>query len=226
MHNVMNSANFLNKLIEVNEALYYIFELSREELLEPVAEDGCVLYFEDTGKCCFQVAGQYKRPGEFLDALLDIIRVTYDPSPMGTLFLNSNPAFIYDAIPKVPFTLGYLSVVGAPEESFTSMWQGIIAEKLAASSYDLNEASSVFIVVAGGDNLFDLTTEVHNVTSAGFKVNEVLGLYAADLGFTQEKSKKKTYAGFVRDNGLIDRIRVSMWLVINHKETGNKSMRN
>lgn len=216
MTTIRNPEGFLKKLVEANDALYDLFETCREEELTPYSKDACMRYDEKSGKCCFQVAGQYKRPGEFLDALLDMLRVTYEPSPLGTFFLNSNPAFIYDAIPKVPFTLGYLSVLGEPAESFSSMWDGVIATKLSENGYNLCLASALYVVVAGSRKRMggELVGEVHEVTNAGFSVDEVLGLFAAELGNNKAKPRKESYAGFVWDEGLDDRLRVSIWLFI------------
>lgn len=214
IQNITDPSGFLEKLQGVNEALYELFELCREEELAPYSDDGCMLYAEETGKCCFQVAGQFKRPGEFLDTLLDILRVTYEPSPLGTFYLNSNPTFIYEAIPKVPFTLGYLSVLGSPTEAFSYMWHGIITAKLSENGYDLGKANAIYVVVAGsmkkmGSELID---EVHEVTNAGFTVSEVLDLFISELNNNEEKTKKNIYAGFVWDEGLDERLRVSIWL--------------
>jgi hypothetical protein len=220
MGKIKDHAGFLKKLMELNSTLYELFEICREEELAPYSEDGCCIYDEATGKCCFQVAGQFKRPGEFLDVLLDMIRVTYEPSPLGTLFLNSNPGFFYEALAEAPFTLGYLSAIGAPGESFRSFWEATIVERLKEYGYALEQSSALFIVVAGGCNRVtgDLIDEVHETANACFTVDEVFGLIAAGLGANCSKPRKEAYAGFVWDEGLEDRLRVSLWMFIEEKQ--------
>jgi hypothetical protein len=220
MHNITNPSGFLDTFLKVNSTLYEFFELCREEELSPFSDDDCMRYYVDLGKCCFQAAGQFKRPGEFLDALLDMLRVTFEPSPPGTFFLNSNPAFICEAIPKRPFTLGYLSVVGNLTETFSSMWTSTIATKLAKNGYSLNKATSLYIVVAGSKKRVscELIGEVHEVTKAGFSAEEVMGQFAGELKFRKTKPRKESYAGFVLDEGLVERLRVSMWLFIEESD--------
>lgn len=213
---IENPFAFVDKLRNVNDSLYELFELCREQDLAPYSDDGCMIYDEGSEKSCFQVASQFKRPGEFLDTLLDILRVTYDPSPLGTLFLNSNPSFIYEAVPRVPFTLGYLSVVGSQGESFSNIWQGEIALRMLENGYDFRKTSALFVIVAASDKLMsaELIDEVHTITNSGFTVSEVFGLFASELGFNSMKPKKDIYSGFVWDQGLDSRLRVSIWLFI------------
>jgi hypothetical protein len=205
-----------SKVLNSYSSLYNNFELCREKELQQ-HENRCMRYDKESGKCAFQVAGQFDRPREFLEALIDIIRVIYDPNPLGTLLLNSNPAFILEAIPRFPFSLGYISVLGSSKESFESLWHGKVASELAKNNYDLEKVSTAFIVVAGSSNRngFELLDDVLRVTQSGFSIDEVLHLFASASNIITDKPKNKDiYAGTVFDEGLDDRLRISLWLFI------------
>ena len=215
-HAIINPSDFFDSFNKIMQSLYNNFELCREKELQQY-ENGCRSYDEESGKCAFQVAGQFDRPREFLDALIDIIRVIYDPHPLGTLLLNSNPAFIREAIPHFPFTLGYVSVIGSSDESFESMWRRKVTSELANNNYDLGKVSTAFIVVAGSSkrNGFELLEDVFRVTQSGFSIDEVLHLFAAASNIITDKPKiKDIYAGTVFDEGLDNRLRISLWLFI------------
>ena len=77
----MNNRNAIENPKEWAEALkstlaslYQVFDLAAERPLPPVI-NGCRAYSEETGKTLFQVSGQFERPGEFLQVLLDMLRV-------------------------------------------------------------------------------------------------------------------------------------------------------
>jgi hypothetical protein len=63
----------------------------------------------------------------------------------------------------------------------------------------------------------DLVHKVHETTNAGFNVDEVLGLFAAELGSNRSMPRKEAFAGFVWGDGLGDRLKVSQWLFIEEK---------
>ena len=42
------------------------------------------------------------RPYELLQLITDIIRFNYEPQPFGSVLLNANPCFLYDAVPSHP----------------------------------------------------------------------------------------------------------------------------
>lgn len=194
--NISNPIGFLEKLQEVLRALYDLFELSREK--EYTVDDGMV----SDEKCCYEVARQFLRPEEFLNVLLDMLRVTFDPNTSFNLLLNSNPNFIYDEVPKVPFTLGYLSVVGESTESFTDMWRGQIAKNLAQYGYNLGRASALFVVVVGDKRLWCAFNEAHDIILRGLSALEFMN------------PNMELHTGFVFDKSMDDRLRVSLWLFL------------
>lgn len=42
-------------------------------------------------KCRYETSGQLKRPNVFLQCLLDVLRIVFEPHPPGTIFLNAKP---------------------------------------------------------------------------------------------------------------------------------------
>ena len=95
--NIIEPVVFGEQLGKIFAAIYGLFERTRENTLL-AKEDGIIRYFEEDGKCLFQVAGQFKRPGDFLQCLLDMLRIMFEPNPPGTWLLNSNPDFILEEI--------------------------------------------------------------------------------------------------------------------------------
>lgn len=193
----------LEKLISV---LYSCFESCKDFSLVDYPDE---LTFSD-------VASQFKRPEEFLQVLLDIVKVTFHPCRMGTLFLNSNPAFIIDSIPKEPFRLGYLSVLSEPGEAFADVWSGKVADSLRRNEYDLERASAVFLVVSTGEDRYrlELADEVCEVTNAGFSVEEVLELFASEINDQDEAPRKEFHSGYVFCEELFTRLRISLWIFL------------
>lgn len=218
--NIKAPAQFKQKLTEIMDGVYELFELSKEQNLEPFSEDGCTRYMEGHGKTCSQVAGQFSRPSEYLESLLDMIRVNYDQLPF-SYFLNGNMGFLYDAIPDKPFKLGYVSITSAPNVSFNAFWKDEVVPYTGRCGYSIAEAAAAFAVVSTGDeNLtIDFVSTVSEVLNAGF-TSENLGEFFLD-GLSQNAPSqrvklrsKKIYAGFCTNNALDSRIRISLWLIL------------
>ena len=72
--NIIEPVVFGEQLGKIFAAIYGLFERTRENTLL-AKEDGIIRYFEEEGKCLFQVAGQFKRPSDFLQCLLDMLRI-------------------------------------------------------------------------------------------------------------------------------------------------------
>jgi hypothetical protein len=219
--NINTPAKFQEKLIEVMEGIYELFELSKEHNFEPVSEDGVTRYIEECGKTCFQVSGQFNRPSEYLESLLDIIRVNYEPCVLGTLFLNSNMGFLYDAIPEKPFRLGYISITSKPNKQFNLFWKEDVVPYIEECGYSIQDASSIFAVATtGGENYsIDLIDNISTTLNSGFSVDEAVELMAAFVCETLEEPTKQIYSGYCLDAALEDKIRLSLWLFINSHES-------
>lgn len=212
MHTFQNPEAFLENLIAMNDAIFQIMELSREKDCEypnPV--------FREIGlKNCYQVAGQFHRPEEFLESLVDMIRVTFQTKMFGTLLLNSNPTFFYDAISSKPFTLGYISEVSNPGETFENFWANTLLKRLKHYNYSLNCTTKLFVSVAAGHERMslDLMGDVSNEINRGFTADDVLCAIAAEIKDEKVPLKAEVFTGYVWDENLFDRLRVSLWLII------------
>lgn len=218
--NIKLPSKYQQKLVEVMEGIYELFELSKEHNLEPVSEDGVTRYMEEYGKTCFQVSGQFDRPSEYLESLLDIIRVNYEPCVLGTFFLNSNMGFLYDAIPDKPFQLGYVTITSIPNKQFNSFWKEDVVPYIKKCGYSIEDASSIFAVASTGEENYgiDFIDNISTTLNSGFSVEEAVGLLAASLCESAEEPTKQIYSGYCLDSALENKIRLSLWLFINAHE--------
>lgn len=82
-----NPQAFVVALREVVAGLYQVFDLAAERPYD----------LDDNDKPLFGVSGQFDRPNEFLQTLLDMVRVFFEPDPPGTFFLNANPPVFFIA---------------------------------------------------------------------------------------------------------------------------------
>lgn len=218
--NVTQPAQFIEKLQTVMAGVYELLDLARERDLRPVSDDGVIRYSEEDGKLCFQVAGQYERPTESLQALLDIIRVNFEPCVLGTLFLNSNIPFLYDEVPDSPLQLGYASLTSEPDQSFGAFWDERVVPHLAACGYALSGAdgaTAVYAVASTGQERYGYDAFVDDILGklgAGFSVEEAFDLLASAVNETEPKPRKPVYAGFCLDPALGSRVRLSLWLFL------------
>lgn len=214
--NIKLPSEFQDKLIETMKVIYELFEISREHNLEPVSDDGVTVYLEEYGKTCFQVSGQFNRPSEYLESLLDLVRVNFEPCVLGTLFLNSNMSFLYDAIPDKPFQLGYISITSDPNKKFDSFWNEDVIPYIKKCGYSAGDASSIFAVASTGEENygFEFLDSISTTLGSGFSVDDALGLVAASLSETAKEPSKKIHAGYCLDASLQRKTRLSLWLFI------------
>ena len=169
------------------------------------------------------MASQFARPSEFLESLLDIIRVNFDPCAPGTFFLNANMGLLYDAMPSVPFQLGYASMTSAPDKPFAAFWKEDVALHLKACSYDIDRARAVFAVASTGmDNYgVDFFNEVSTTLESGFSLHEAKELISSQVRESANASIKHIHAGYCMDAGLGSKIRLSLWLFIVDHDCAN-----
>jgi len=211
--NVTDTKQFSKALQNVMDAVYTLLELTREYDLKPISEDGVMVYCEESGKCGFQASSQYERPSEFLQTLLDMIRVQYDPNPMGTFFLNSNIGFMYEEMPEGPFQLAYASLVSREDQSFSSFFANDMSPYLEQCGYEAENITAMFAVASTGHERYKMkfVSEISGTLKSGFSVDEALGLMASSIDSSVSKPKKQTYAGYCLDPELGTRIRLSLW---------------
>lgn len=220
-NNIKSPVKFLEKLQEVMDGMYELFELSKEQSLAPVSDDGVIRYMEGSGKTCFQVSGQFDRPSEYLQSLLDIIRVNYEPCALGTFFLNSNMAFLYERIPDSPFQLGYISISSEGNMQFDQFWEEEVVPYIEKCGYSINDASAIYVVASTGEANYglDFIDKISTTLNSGFSVDEAMNLLAAPVCETREELIKHIYPGFCLDRALKDETRLSLWLFLNHDES-------
>jgi len=224
--NITHPAQFTEKLQAVMQGAYDLLELAREHDLSPVSEDGVIRYFEEHGKACFQVSGQYDRPTEFLQVLLDIIRANFEPCVLGTLFLNSNLCFLYDEVPDAPFQLGYASLTSQPNQGFAAFWDEQVIPYLEQCGYTLggaDGATAVYAVASTGQERYGYDAFMNDISTklgSGFSVEEATALLASEINEAVSPPRKRVYTGYCLDPALGSRIRLSLWLFIPaHEQT-------
>ena len=205
-----------NEMLEIAmQSIHLLFEITREHELSPV-NNGVRTYYEEDGKTGFQVSGQFKRPGEFLQTLLDIIRVNFEPNVLGTFFLNSNMCFLHEQIPEEVFQLGYISIVSDPGQGFRDFWENQVRQHLFECGYEIAKATSIYAVATTGEDRYryGFLSEIATTLSSSFSLEEAENLIRSQLSQKFPKPKKHTYAGYCFDPALNNHIRLSLWFFL------------
>ena len=207
-------------------AAFSLIHLLRERTMSSHAVNGCEIFDEATGPCAFQVTSQFERPPEFLQTLLDMVRVVFEPEPPGTMFLNSNIDFVLNEIGHTPFRLGYLSAISCPGETFADCDRRAIAPRLDALGYRKVNPNATFWMLTYGTHTAPqrqvIRKAIMNQYRAGFTIDQVVPkMSAVAQGLVCDASRSgKTYAGFSRDEALgANRFRLSVWLFLPVTET-------
>jgi len=210
--NINSPSEFGQRVSNTIDNLYYLFEQTCEVELLPVdRREG------KDWKCLFEASGQFKRPNDFLQCLLDMLRILFEPHPPGTFFLNANPDFIYEEIGADPFRLGYVTAVSEPHESIEEFHKRKLAPLMEEYGYVSNSIFATYVFVTQGNFSRVKVGDVVNFFDSGFSIDDVLQTLAnvikEDGGI---EKRNRSYAGFSTDEALGDRMRVSMWLFM-HK---------
>lgn len=215
--NIKSPLEFNEKLRDVMNGIYDLIELTKEHSLSPVSKNGVIRY--SGNKTCFQASGQYERPSEFLQTLLDIIRVNYEPCVLGTFFLNSNMHFLYDAIPDFPFQLAYASITSQKNTKFEAFWTEDVIPHLIKQGYDMKKALVVFAVASTGNERYGLefVEEITDVLGSGVSIDEAVCLLKASASEDEISPIKEVYSGYCLDSDLDAAIRLSLWIFIENK---------
>lgn len=212
--NVKEPQTFQRKLRELVLQFYDFFEMAKEidEYESDTKNESEKIQPYDHP--CYYSCRQYKRPAEFLQALLDIIRINFEPEILGDFFLNSNMSFIYDEIPEKPFNLGYASLVSSPNEKFGSVWLMKVMPHLEVCNYRLGENATAFVAVTTGNERYnlDLVEEIYDFLGSAFTYEEAFELIAYELGDKNSKPRKNIYFGFSLAPELGTRMRISIWI--------------
>lgn len=224
--NVVRTKEFNSILHDLMENMYDLMELSKEHDLQSVSEKGVILYSDEEGKTCFQVSRQFDRPTEFLQTLLDIVRVNFEPFAPGTFLLNSNMLFLYENIPNEPFYLGYISLVSGPDETFGQFYSQSVVPYLERCGYTLDDISATFAAISTGHQRYgmELLEDTLETLNAGFSIDEVFSAFSEYISESGDTiTKKECYAGFCLDPALETRVRLSLLFFIpyNQNAPGN-----
>ncbi len=217
--NVNCPVQFNEKLQKVMSGIYELFESVREHELNTRTENGSIIYFEDAGKRCNQVTKQYDRPTEFLQSLLDIIRVNFDPNEFRNILLNSNMHFLYNEIHSTPFQLGYVSITSENDQNFDSFWNNNALPYIEKCGYNIEDASAIFLVgTSGSTRHFSLFEEVMKTFRYGFSSGN--HSEQDETKYTDQiiPPTKQIYSGYCRDDILDNKIRLSVWMFIQGDE--------
>lgn len=206
--NINSPAEFGQRVSNTIDNLYYLFEQTCEVELLPVDQRQ-----GKDWKCLFEVSGQFKRPSDFLQCLLDMLRVMFEPDPPGTFFLNANPDFIYEEIGKDPFRMGYVTAVSEPHESIEQFHKRKLAPLIQECGYVSKSIFATYVFVTQGKFSMAQVRDVVKFFDSGFSIEDALQNFANIIIDEAGISKRnRTYTGFSTDEALRDRMRVSMWL--------------
>ncbi len=216
LHNyipINDPQSFVQHLQAIMLAIKNVMELTKEVALAPVI-NGVRVYFEEDGKTGFQAAGQYHRPTEFLQALLDMMHVNFEPYPLTTFGLNSNLGYLYEAISDQPFSFGYLSLISEGTKEFSNIWREQVIPYAYQCGYSLAAATAVLVVVSTDQQQYDVAwaAEVLQSLNAGYGVHEVQELLMANVTDETPTQTHNTFVGFCVDEALVNKIRISVWL--------------
>ena len=206
--NIKSPAEFAHRLSNTIDNLYYLFEQTCEvELLPFDQRQG------KDWKCLFEASGQFKRPNDFLQCLLDMLRIMFEPHPPGTFFLNANHDFIYEEIGTDPFRMGYVTAVSDPQESIEKFYKRKLEPLIQKYGYDSNAIFATYVFVTHGKSSMAQIGEIVKFFDSGFSIDDVLQSFANIVKEDGGISKRnRSYAGFSTDEALGDRMRISMWL--------------
>jgi len=210
----VHSAAFLKAMGLLDESVRDLMELTREAEL-PEVDNGVRRYYADMGKCAFQVSGQFDRPDEYLQALLDMMRVQYEPYPMGTMLLNANlMANLWQLKTDNEIRFGYISMISEDKQSFTDFWQTEITAYAEKCGYQLHDAMLMFVVVTAGMHNYalPLLTEVNDVLGSGLTIKEAVKAVSEEIIGVVHRCAD-VHAGFCLDEAMMDRLRVSIWMI-------------
>lgn len=156
---------------------------------------------------------------QFQRSLLDLLHVLLINETPSTFALNENPGFLLLcglASSGTPMELRCAMVRGDEHEPFESLYRHKLLPHCQAMGFDLAEASTVYYMVGHGER--DMSMEffdaVNAVTSGDFLVDEAVALFKACAQDEPEGFAKRAYTGFLWEEALGNRLRVSVWALL------------
>jgi hypothetical protein len=212
--NIRDPKQFLESFDSMIEGFRKVFDAAKEQD-SYLIRDGKEIASDGDYKSGFHCSNQLNRPHEFLQSILDMARVQYEPAFIGTYFLNANIGFIHESMPDHPFTLGYFSVTSELRK-FSKAWTKDVLPHLSETGYDLGKLETGFVVVTVARKNFtqELISETNNTLGAGFSAQDVLGMTVRGMAGDNSPAQKQFYAGQCIDDGLDEKMRISGWLIL------------
>jgi hypothetical protein len=212
--NIRDPKQFLESFDSMIEGFRKVFDAAKEKD-SYLIRDGEEAAADGDDKSGFHCSNQLNRPHEFLQSLLDMARVQYEPALIGTYFLNANIGFIHESMPDQPFTLGYFSI-SSRHKKFKKAWRKDALPHLLNLGYQLDDLETSFVVVTTSmSNLTqNLVGETNATLGSGFSVQDVLGMTVRSLAGDDSVPQKQFYAGHCVDDALGEKMRISAWLIM------------
>ncbi|WP_299181983.1 hypothetical protein [uncultured Neptuniibacter sp.] len=204
---MIDTDDFLNAMDKIDTGFRELMGLLKEHDF-PEVSNGVRHYYVDDGKLPFQEAQQFDRPDEFLQALLDVLRVQFEPWPIGTFFLNSNVmAYLADRVEQRSFSFSYASMTSEPQATFTGFWLTAVEPYLNKLGMPFNDGQSFVVVTVGQSNYtLSLVEEVDSVLGSGTSLASAM---KAVVG--ARETEQRIVCGYAIEEGLGSGIRVSIW---------------
>jgi len=212
--NVQNPEQFFEAFETLIKDFRPIFDSAKEKDSHLIS-GGKRVAAKGDDKSGFHFSKQFERPHEYLQSLLDMIRVHYEPHFIGTYFLNANIGFMDEHIPNEAFTLGYFSI-SSEHKKFEKAWQKEALPHLQNLGYQLDALEAGFVVVTTSESNLtqELIGETNTTLGSGFSAKDVLGMTVRSLAGDDSGPHKQFYAGHCVDDALGEKMRISAWLIM------------
>lgn len=206
---MIDTCDFLNAMDKIDTGFRELMDLLKEHEF-PEVTNGVRHYYAEDGKLPFQEAQQFDRPDEFLQALMDMLKVQFEPWPLGTFFLNSNVmAYLADTIEERSFSFSYASITSEPQAGFTGFWLTVVEPYLNKLGIPFSDGQSFVVVTVGPSNYtLSLVEEVNCVLGSGINLaSAVKALVGSGV------AGQHVVCGYAVEEGLDSRVRVSIWCI-------------
>jgi hypothetical protein len=206
----ISAFEFVNAVEKIDTSIRELIDLIKEHDT-PEVSAGVRRYYPEYGKLPFQETQQFERPDEFLQSLMDIFKVQFEPQPPGTFFLNSNlKAYLSDTISKGYVRFSYASITSVTRVGFKKFWHTTVEPHLDVIGMSIgNGQSFVAITVDPLRYSLDLVTEVNDTLETGITLASVVRAMAGD-----DSLEQPIVCGYTKEDGINDNTRVSIWNII------------
>ncbi|WP_415892538.1 hypothetical protein ACMXYN_15045 [Neptuniibacter sp. PT8_73] len=207
---MIDTCDFLNAMDKIDTGFRELMDLLKEHDF-PEVSNGVRHYYVEDGKLPFHEAQQFDRPDEFLQALLDMLKVQFEPWPIGTFFLNSNVmAYLAGTIEQRSFSFNYASITSESKAGFTGFWLTVVEPYLNKLDIPFSDGQFFVVVTVGSCNYtLSLVEEVDSVLGSGISLASAV---KAVVGAGNEA--QNIVCGYALEEGLDSSMRVSVWSIL------------